>query len=323
MKSAYRLLNSLAKAFGWTFVVEKEQEPAIEMALLGVLFATEPSLQMGLTDMKREIYAGKIDKAKEADHLSPPEAQSLFSTCIWSAALFDNPTTLRRHLAVLKKRAFSKDKDCSISSDMAEALNHLKEVFLSAKSRSIPTLAHEGSSDDIVGEHYCVWTDAMQEVKPAKRYFEDESLRMGTGGVMMPPKSLKSENLAFAARVDPQTIQEWADRETQIHNAELEAVKQGLQTFGPHIDKDFPILWFVDNAGAFGNLCWGDAKCEDSRRLIKDIFDLIQKFNLRIWWEWVESSANCSDVPSRELDFKSELSEVLGGVPIRVIQRAK
>jgi len=46
-------------------------------------------------------------------------------------------------------------------------------------------------------------------------------------------------------------------------------------------------------------LCKGSATEEDTRKLVKAIWNVIEKSKMDVWFEWVESKANLADDPSR------------------------
>jgi hypothetical protein len=63
--------------------------------------------------------------------------------------------------------------------------------------------------------------------------------------------------------------------------------------------KDRDVLHWVDNTSAIFGLYKGYSASEDSSRLIQIFHLLMAKLNFRTWWEYVASSANLADLPSR------------------------
>lgn len=305
---------------GWNFVSDKTQQPHISSTLLGVAFETDPDTIMRLTPEKRGAYIDKIDEALKEGVLTSPQALSIVSKIIWASAVFDNPAEFKHFLAILKRRAYAKPRDSSMSEEIREALLAIRNSLQCSQPKKIPDFRFSSSSQsELNGEHYCIYSDAMQSRSPASLYLEDERLRMGTGGTLFHPASIGAKPWAFNDRVSQSDLREMTERETQILNAELLAVKRSLEIFGPRMDSSFPVLWFIDNQAAFNCLCWGDSHSDDTRAIVRSIFQLISRFNLSIWWEWCESEANNSDVPSRYVDFAAPLSDALGGVDFEIL----
>ena len=64
--------------------------------------------------------------------------------------------------------------------------------------------------------------------------------------------------------------------------------------------KSRDIRFFVDNVGVLAQLTKGASSAEDLSPLVSAIHFLIVMFDMRIWWEYVESEANISDGLSRK-----------------------
>ena len=60
------------------------------------------------------------------------------------------------------------------------------------------------------------------------------------------------------------------------------------------------VLWFVDNKATAGALLKGTARPEDVDDMVGAIHGLCARYNIRVWWEWVDSASNSSDGLSRE-----------------------
>ena len=230
--SAFRLLRALERAMGWNFVSDKTQQPHISSTLLGVAFETDPDTIMRLTPEKRGAYIDKIDEALKEGVLTSPQALSIVSKIIWASAVFDNPAEFKHFLAILKRRAYAKPRDSSMSEEIREALLAIRNSLQCSQPKKIPDFRFSSSSQsELNGEHYCIYSDAMQSRSPASLYLEDERLRMGTGGTLFHPASIGAKPWAFNDRVSQSDLREMTERETQILNAELLAVKRFSRNF--------------------------------------------------------------------------------------------
>ena len=73
-----------------------------------------------------------------------------------------------------------------------------------------------------------------------------------------------------------------------------------LDSYDPDMVRDRDIIHFVDNTSAIMGLYKGYSPSPDSCRLIQIFHLLMARMNFRVWWEWVASKANISDLPSRD-----------------------
>ena len=78
--------------------------------------------------------------------------------------------------------------------------------------------------------------------------------------------------------------------------------------------KSRDITFFVDNVGVLAQLTKGASSAEDLSPVVSAIHFLIVFFDMRIWWEYVESEANISDGLSRSGE-NDELSTRLSWRP--------
>ena len=63
------------------------------------------------------------------------------------------------------------------------------------------------------------------------------------------------------------------------------------------------VMHFVDNTPALGALLNGYSRAPDSAWMVNVFHTANTRIQARIWWEHVDSKANCSDMPSR-MDFE-------------------
>ena len=62
------------------------------------------------------------------------------------------------------------------------------------------------------------------------------------------------------------------------------------------------IIHFIDNTGALSAMIFGYARKLDCARMINSFHLLLAALQLRVYFEWVPSDANTSDLPSRALE---------------------
>ena len=83
----------------------------------------------------------------------------------------------------------------------------------------------------------------------------------------------------------------------------MRTTRSGGRVFGAgvfraqHRGRD--LLMFVDNVGVLAQLTKGSSSAEDPAPLVGTIHLLLAHFSIRVWWEYVDSPANCSDGLSR------------------------
>ena len=90
----------------------------------------------------------------------------------------------------------------------------------------------------------------------------------------------------------------WKPRQTQIFPAESLAPSVAI-ALHRDILQGRDVRWFVDNEAACSTLIRGASKEEDVNGIAECTQILAMRLELRIWYEWVDSKANCSDGLSR------------------------
>ena len=63
------------------------------------------------------------------------------------------------------------------------------------------------------------------------------------------------------------------------------------------------VIHFIDNTGALSAMIYGYARKLDCARMINSFHLLLAALQLRVYFEWVPSDANTSDLPSRALEY--------------------
>jgi hypothetical protein len=62
------------------------------------------------------------------------------------------------------------------------------------------------------------------------------------------------------------------------------------------------VIHFIDNTGALSAMIFGYARKIDCARMVKSFHLLLAALQLRVYFEWVPSEANTSDLPSRAME---------------------
>ena len=62
------------------------------------------------------------------------------------------------------------------------------------------------------------------------------------------------------------------------------------------------VLWFIDNLGVLSALCKGSSKSLDLGCITYGSLLLTAAHDILLWWDHVESAANCADGGSRQCD---------------------
>jgi len=121
----------------------------------------------------------------------------------------------------------------------------------------------------------------------------------GIGGIVIPGGRDSGE--WWCGLVNIGIARQWnLTRETNIVNIELFALWVTLHKWQAEIDGHHVVAW-IDNQAAHAILCKGSATEDDTRTLVKCIWELVERRRMTLWLEWVESKANMADHPSRYL----------------------
>ena len=61
-----------------------------------------------------------------------------------------------------------------------------------------------------------------------------------------------------------------------------------------------PVLFFIDNEAACAAMIRGSSKEPDVGAIVNAVHWLLYQADCRAWFEWIDSSRNCSDGLSRD-----------------------
>jgi hypothetical protein len=91
------------------------------------------------------------------------------------------------------------------------------------------------------------------------------------------------------------------DKKTLIMQAEI-AAATWVYYSNAELLRGRRIIHFIDNTGALSAMIFGYARKLDCARMINSFHLLLAALQLRVYFEWVPSDANTSDLPSRALE---------------------
>ena len=91
------------------------------------------------------------------------------------------------------------------------------------------------------------------------------------------------------------------DKKTLIMQAEI-AAATWVYYSNVELFRGRRVIHFIDNTGALSAMLHGYARKLDCARMVNSFHLLIATLRLNVYFEWVPSEANPSDLPSRELE---------------------
>ena len=111
------------------------------------------------------------------------------------------------------------------------------------------------------------------------------------GTTMPPPRSRKARQEVRAAelRVRPD-----AGKCGKGH------AQQTTDSVGPHQLRRSDAIFFIDNEAACAAMIRGSSKEPDVGAIVNAVHWLLYQADCRAWFEWIDSSSNCSDGLSRD-----------------------
>ena len=113
---------------------------------------------------------------------------------------------------------------------------------------------------------------------------------------------------AVVGEILPELIAYWSKHEQYIALVEQGAVALGLHDFRDEL-RGRDIVWFEDNSVVLSGLVKGSNRGEELDNGMAALHLAFAAIKARVWSEYVESKANWSDGPSRELLNNAWLKE--------------
>ena len=99
--------------------------------------------------------------------------------------------------------------------------------------------------------------------------------------------------------VTDEVLSHLAVRKTQIMACEAIAVPQAIIR-EPHLFAGSDVIWFIDNEAACSSLVRGTSSQEDIGLIAGITHFLMMRYDIRIWYEWIDSNSNPADGLSRD-----------------------
>jgi len=281
LESGSQLLATLFDVLGFECEASKNQN-SDEIVLLGAQFNLGPPVpEVTIPEVKRMTRICVIDEHLSSGNLAPAAAGKLRGSLGWAVSLLFRQSAKAelRSLTERQYRMGQSNKSTSIGSELATSLRSLRETVRLAESHPIKPRRSPG-------EHILIYTDGAQETRGD-----------GVGGLIY--KRSWGSGSWWTGSVPPNVHKQWKPhRKTQIINIELFALLATIRRWRSQLCDQRVICW-IDNQSAFAMLCKGSATEEDTRKLVKAIWNVIEKSKMDVWFEWVESKANLADDPSR------------------------
>ena len=139
--------------------------------------------------------------------------------------------------------------------------------------------------------HLLIWTDAAWE------------RMMGTMGIVIFVPEAGRFYYSFA-EVPDWMVRKWVPSMQKIGQAEILAAILPYISLPPKLLNRRNVIHFVDNTSALSALLNGYSRASDSAWMVNIFHTHNTKTHTNVWWEHVDSKANCSDMPSRrDFDF--------------------
>jgi hypothetical protein len=113
------------------------------------------------------------------------------------------------------------------------------------------------------------------------------------------PAIIDGETLVYNTDVPAAVVSVWAPRGSYINLGELLAGPIVLRLLSHRI-RGRSILWFVDNIAAAAAMSRAAASSRDGSHLAGVMALSMIRLRARVWFEYIESASNPSDVLSRE-----------------------
>ncbi|CAE6920920.1 aspC [Symbiodinium sp. CCMP2592] len=275
------LLHVLALA-GAPPAPDKTQPPRANFGYLGAAFdfssiKEDGIITCGPTSASLQKLQDSVAAVAESGQLSPAVASKLRGQAGWTGSLLHGKCG-RLALRFLKQRQYATDGDRTVTPSQLQELRLLVAISQEAPVKYIDIL--QPPRQPVV-----VYSDASYESGVAK-----------CGWVVFSPHC---RPVGQALTVPPEWIASWEPRETQIFAAE--AFCSLLVPFNlPHLFRGQDIIWFIDNEAAAAAVIRGSSGSIDVDMIVQLSALFLLRLNARLWVEWINSDANCSDGLSRD-----------------------
>ena len=311
-------LNFFFQLCGYAFAPKKHERLRRANAFLGVVtsfqFISIGYVVLRVKESRRRKLLLEIAEVLSSKKLSPAHAARL------RGKLYFTTTTAfygvgRAALQSVTARQYSKVRQVALDEDLEASLQFFADLL-----RDLPPFRFYLQDDD--EKPLYIWSDAMWDA------LEDDSGNLITAVDEETGKTfyIAEAQIAFVV-YDPRT-KSWhrahrkigldvlrhmvPGKKTYIGQLEALAAASVLETLPEKVTAGRSAIMWIDNLAAKYGLQKSYSKVPDSGRII-NAFALKQAaLGMRIWFEWIPSEQNISDLPSR--DKLHELEEVFTAV---------
>jgi hypothetical protein len=290
-------LAFLASAIGRPFEPTKRKRMAPENVGLGVhvnlRFAHLPGgvVILQCTEQRIANLLAILQHAREGDFLAPGTA----ATCRGKAGFLFTTAygkVGRACMQPLAQREFY-DTNFSFTPTLRHMLEFLETLLPVLPSLWVPVRARTDAP-------ILVYTDAMFIEKDGLPYSRVSYSVFDPGAI---------DPTTGCAKVPETLVQDWLlppavfallslDLKTYIMQAEVIAIPWVYYSM-PERFRGRRVIHFIDNTGALSAVIHGYARKLDCARMVNSLHLLLSALRVDVWFEWVPSAANNSDLPSR------------------------
>ena len=288
--SSQQALVDLHKLLGFPLSGEKHVECAVENDYLGIhndfsdMYA-KGEAHVRVTDTRRATLVELLTEAIDSDTLSSPQAESLHGKLQF--AVSGSFGKVGRAALLLIRERFKRSANAdALSNSLRFALNLLRDIVISAPD----FVLHVSPSSE---RSTLIWSDAMYD---PDRHFGQ------LGWVLrVPPSARMGERYYHSSfSLDRSQLERlFGVRQNYIQQLETLAALAVYMSAPSCLLAGKLILHFVDNQGALSNLISCSSRDYDCSWMVHEFALISSRLACGVWFEYVRSAANISDLPSR------------------------
>eukprot|EP00438_Fugacium_kawagutii_P013451 Skav225992 [mRNA] locus=scaffold4003:161449:163482:+ [translate_table: standard] len=280
--------HEIAQAVHWWLGARYDQKKlqlSSEPVILGVTYNLESMILEIKSDRKRDLLE-EIEAILSSGLLDPGSAGKLKGKLMFGASQLWGKVG-RAFLRPISERQYSRSPhNGSFSLDQAlrVALVHWKGLINEGPPRTIDLKVSKRSDVVIFTDGFT--SDPRDRVKKPDR----------VGAVLFDPR-LKAP-VQFSEVIPPAAQKRWLIRNTQIVPIEMMAPILAIETFRDRL-RNTDLILLIDSESVEAALVKGYSSREDLCDLISVFWDLVIKYQIRVFIDRVSTDANPADWPSR------------------------
>ena len=286
------VLHKIAEMAGTPFAEEKNEPFATARTFLGVL-SDLSDYKSGSVEMRPK--PGRVDKIVmslkailRADRLPTGLCSTVCGKVEYTASSGAFGRVGRAPLSALRKwqhRDGNRDDDKPIPTWVQEALQFFIQLLPVLPGRKFFFGKKRRRRRPII-----LYTDAM--------YDPNKTPAGMVGIVIYDPEDTESKWRYSSAAVPQDLIDKFRKRKQYVGQLEVLAAVAAF-TSRPEQLRDRDVIHFIDNMGALIGMAKGYSADVDSARLVSVFHTMNAALRANVWFEYVPSKANISDLPSR------------------------